>query len=145
MRERRVAAFKLDDRLANDSALITTIGLCQLRLMDDCRWPWLILVPQRPDVSELFELTPLDQTMLTFETNLVAEALKKARQPVKINVAAIGNIVRQLHVHVVARDEGDAAWPGPVWGAGAMQRYGAERDALVARLRGLLQEIGDRR
>src|SRR4051812_40436588 len=118
-----VAAFKLDDRLGNDSVLITNVGLCQLRLMDDCRWPWLILVPQRPGISELFELTPLDQTMLTFETNLVAEALKKAKQPVKINVAAIGNIVRQLHVHVIARYENDANWPGPVWGFGERLSY----------------------
>lgn len=125
MPETRVTPFKLDDRLGNDSALITNVGLCQLRLMDDCRWPWLILVPQRAGISELFELTPLDQTMLTFETNLVAEALKKARQPVKINVAAIGNIVRQLHVHVIARYENDANWPGPVWGFGQRQPYAA--------------------
>lgn len=125
-------AFELDERLGNDSALITNIGLCQLRLMNDSRWPWLILVPQRPGISELFELTPLDQAMLTFETNLVAEALKKARQPVKINVAAIGNIVRQLHVHVIARYENDANWPGPVWGFGERQPYEhAERAALV--------------
>ncbi len=125
-------AFELDERLGNDSALITNIGLCQLRLMNDSSWPWLILVPQRPGVSELFELTPLDQAMLTFETNLVAEALKKARQPVKINVAAIGNIVRQLHVHVIARYENDANWPGPVWGFGERQAYEhAERAALV--------------
>jgi diadenosine tetraphosphate (Ap4A) HIT family hydrolase len=127
-----VTAFELDERLANDSALITTIGLCQLRLMNDSRWPWLILVPQRPDISELFELKPLDQAMLTFETNLVAEALKKVTHSVKINVAAIGNIVRQLHVHVVARYEGDANWPGPIWGFGERQPYGeADRKALM--------------
>jgi diadenosine tetraphosphate (Ap4A) HIT family hydrolase len=127
-----VTAFELDERLGNDSAMITTVGLCQLRLMNDSRWPWLILIPQRPDISELFELTPLDQAMLTFETNLVAEALKKATSAVKINVAAIGNIVRQLHVHVIARYEGDANWPGPVWGFGQRQPYGeADRMALV--------------
>ena len=125
-------AFELDERLKNDSALITNIGLCQLRLMNDRRWPWLILVPQRPAICELFDLTPLDQAMLTFETNLVAEMLKKATQPVKINVAAIGNIVRQLHVHVIARYENDANWPGPVWGFGERQPYEhAERAALV--------------
>ena len=116
-------AFELDERLRNDSALITNIGLCQLRLMNDSRWPWLILVPQRPDIAEMFELAPLDQAMLTFETNLVAEALKNAKRPVKINVAAIGNIVRQLHVHVIARYENDANWPGPVWGFGERLSY----------------------
>ena len=125
-------AFELDERLRNDSALITNIGLCQLRLMNDSRWPWLILVPQRPDIAEMFELAPLDQAMLTFETNLVAEALKNAKRPVKINVAAIGNIVRQLHVHVIARYENDANWPGPVWGFGQRQPYeDAERKAFT--------------
>lgn len=125
-------AFKLDQRLENDSALITRIGLCQLRLMNDSRWPWLILVPQRPDVSELFDLTPLDQTMLTFETNLVAVALKNATAPTKINIAAIGNIVRQLHVHIIARYENDQNWPGPVWGFGQRRPYAdAARAALI--------------
>lgn len=124
--------FELDTRLGSDSALITTIGLCQLRLMNDSRWPWLILVPQRPDISEIFELKPLDQAMLTFETNLVAEALKKVTQPAKINVAAIGNIVRQLHVHVIARYENDTNWPGPVWGFGERRPYAEpDRAALV--------------
>lgn len=124
--------FKLDDRLARDSVLVTRIGLCQLRLMDDSRWPWLILVPQRPGVEEPFDLAPLDQAMLTFETNLVADMFKKLKAAQKINVAAIGNIVRQLHVHVVARYENDANWPGPVWGFGERQPYAeADRKALV--------------
>jgi diadenosine tetraphosphate (Ap4A) HIT family hydrolase len=131
-----LTSFELDQRLANDTVLIAPLGLCQLRLMDDCRWPWLVLVPQRPSVSELFDLAPLDQAMLTFETNLVAETLKKARAPAKINVAAIGNIVRQLHVHIIARYEGDANWPGPVWGFGTRQPYAAaERDVLVKTIR----------
>jgi len=134
-----VTTFELDPRLANDTMLIDRIGLCQLRLMEDSRWPWLILVPQRPDVSELFDLTPLDQAMLTFETNQVAETLKRARPPAKINVAAIGNIVRQLHIHIIARYEGDANWPGPVWGFGARQPYAdADRAALVKTIRDAL-------
>ncbi|MDB5526064.1 MAG: diadenosine tetraphosphate hydrolase [Rhizobium sp.] len=127
-------AFKLDERLMNDSALLTNIGLCQLRLMNDSRWPWLILVPQRPDIAEMFELAPLDQAMLTFETNLVAEALKKATQPAKINIAAIGNIVRQLHVHIIARYENDTNWPGPVWGFGQRQPYGEQQKTAFAKL-----------
>ena len=111
-----MARFELDERLMCDSELVTQLGLCELRLMNDSRWPWFILVPQRQGVSEPFELTPLDQTMLTFETNLTATALKQVTSATKINVAAIGNIVRQLHVHVIARFEGDANWPAPVWG-----------------------------
>ena len=124
--------FNLDERLARDSVLVTRIGLCQLRLIDDARWPWLVLVPQRPDISELFELAPLDQAMLTFETNLIAEMFKTLTGAAKINVAAIGNIVRQLHVHVIARYENDANWPGPVWGFGERRPYAAaERETLV--------------
>jgi diadenosine tetraphosphate (Ap4A) HIT family hydrolase len=119
--------FELDERLSRDSIALTTIGLCQVRLMDDSRWPWLILVPQRPGVSELFDLTPLDQTMLTFETNMVATALHGVTRPEKINIAAIGNMVRQLHVHIIARYENDANWPGPVWGFGTRTPYGADQ------------------
>lgn len=127
--------FHLDERIVRDSDLLTKIGLCELRLMKDGRWPWLMLVPQRADVSEVFDLTPLDQTMLTFETTLVAEALKKVTGATKINVAAIGNIVRQLHVHVIARSEGDANWPGPVWGFGTAEpRSAEETNALSAKI-----------
>jgi diadenosine tetraphosphate (Ap4A) HIT family hydrolase len=111
-------SFRLDDRLERDSEFCVSLGLCQMRLLDDHRWPWLVLVPQRNDLTEIFDLTPLDQTMLTFETAMVAAALKQVTGAEKINVGALGNIVRQLHVHVIARQEGDANWPGPVWGYG---------------------------
>ncbi|MDR6103895.1 diadenosine tetraphosphate (Ap4A) HIT family hydrolase [Agrobacterium larrymoorei] len=131
--------FHLDDRLARDSVLITTLGLCQLRLQNDCRWPWVVLVPQRNDVSELFDLTPLDQAVLTFETNLVASALKELTGAVKTNVGALGNIVRQLHVHIIARTEGDPCWPGPIWGQGTPLPY-AEQDKqdFIKKLAGAL-------
>ncbi|ATN32413.1 HIT family protein [Rhizobium sp. S95] len=115
--------FALDERLARDSSLVIKLGLCELRLIEDRRWPWLVLVPQRPGISEVFELTPLDQAVLTFEQNLVASGLKTLTHATKINVAAIGNVVRQLHVHVIARFEGDPNWPGPVWGHGAAEAY----------------------
>jgi len=127
--------FRPDERLVRDSDLVTKIGLCELRLMKDARWPWLVLVPQRPGASEVFDLTPLDQTMLTFETTLVAEALKKVTGAAKINTGALGNIVRQLHVHVIARSEGDPNWPGPVWGFGAAEpRSAEETKAFSAKL-----------
>lgn len=127
--------FRPDERLVRDSDLVTRIGLCELRLMKDARWPWLVLVPQRPGASEVFDLTPLDQTMLTFETTLVAEALKKVTGAAKINIGALGNIVRQLHVHVIARSEGDPNWPGPVWGFGAAEpRSAEETKAFSAKL-----------
>lgn len=131
--------FRLDERLARDSELITKLGLCQLRIQNDKRWPWLVLVPQRNDVSELFELTPLDQAMLSFETNQVASALKELTGATKINVGALGNIVRQLHVHIIARTEGDPCWPGPIWGQGTPEPYSYnDRHDFMKRLAGAL-------
>jgi len=130
-----LAAFELNERLRADSTLVENLGLCQLRLMDDKRWPWFVLVPQRPGIEEVFDLTPVDQTMLTFETNLVGQALKKSTNATKVNVGALGNIVRQLHVHVIARRENDPNWPGPVWGYGSREAYGvAEKQALMKKI-----------
>jgi diadenosine tetraphosphate (Ap4A) HIT family hydrolase len=122
--------FSLDPRIESDSKPVMWLGLCELRVQDDCRWPWLVLVPQRPGITEMHELTPLDQTMLTFETVMVAKALKEAAGCHKINIAALGNVVPQLHVHIVAREEGDAGWPGPVFGQGPRVPWDA--DALRA-------------
>jgi diadenosine tetraphosphate (Ap4A) HIT family hydrolase len=131
--------FALDERLEADSDRLIRLGLCDLRLMNDCRWPWLILVPQRPDIQEIHDLTPLDQALLSFETNLVAQALKRATACDKINSGALGNIVRQLHVHVVARKEGDPAWPGPVWGHGKREPYDAgDRDRFAETIKAAL-------
>ena len=127
--------FALDPRLENDSVSIMVTGLCDLRLSRDARWPWLILVPRRAGITEIFELTPLDQVLLAFETELVAKALKEITGATKINVGALGNIVRQLHVHVIARSEGDANWPGPVWGFGSAEPWSDdERKAFAARI-----------
>lgn len=131
--------FSLDARLDADSEPLQWLGLCELRLMNDRRWPWVVLVPQRAGISELHDLTPLDQAMLTFETNLVAEALKRVTRCEKINTGALGNVVRQLHVHVVARDEGDPNWPGPVWGYGPREPYRrSELHGLIEKIRAAL-------
>ena len=128
--------FALDAQLQRDSVHVLHLGLCELRLINDRRWPWLILVPQRPRITESHELQPLDQAVLTFETNLVAAALKDCTECDKINTGALGNVVRQLHVHVIARKQGDPNWPGPVWGFGQPIRYMPERmESLINRLR----------
>ena len=128
--------FTLDKRLAADTVPVLTLGLCQLLLMNDARWPWLILVPQRAEITESHELTPLDQTMLAFETNTVSEAFKALTGCKKINIAAIGNMVPQLHIHVIARNEDDPNWPKPVWGYEKATPYKAlECAEMVARLR----------
>ncbi|WP_048645362.1 HIT family protein [Nitratireductor soli] len=118
--------FELDPRLEAESLHVMWLGLCELRIRDDRRWPWLLLIPQRPGAEEIHDLTPLDQAMVSFETNMVSQALKDTTGCTKINCAALGNVVRQLHIHVVARNEGDAGWPGPVWGHGLREPYRRE-------------------
>ncbi|MCE6078135.1 HIT domain-containing protein [Agrobacterium vitis] len=115
--------FRLDERLARDSQSILQLPLSDLRLSRDSRWPWLILVPRRNDVAEIFELSKDDQIQLLHEQVQVGAALKTATGATKINIAAIGNVVRQLHVHVVARFENDPNWPGPIWGYGVAEPY----------------------
>ena len=116
-------SFELDDRLARDSFVIGDLPLCRVLLMNDARWPWLILVPRREGLVELMDLELADQARLMEEASGAARFLKSHAQAEKINVAALGNIVRQLHLHVVARVVGDPAWPGPVWGHGAAAHY----------------------
>lgn len=128
--------FSLDPRLAGDSILVADGPLSQLRLMDDARFPWLVLVPRLPGAEEWLDLDGDAQRLLLAEINLAGRALRALGPVHKLNIGALGNIVRQLHVHVVARREGDAAWPGPVWGSGPAQRYDATaREDLLARLR----------
>jgi diadenosine tetraphosphate (Ap4A) HIT family hydrolase len=119
------ADFALDERLETDSRLLAHGPLSQLRLMDDLRFPWLVLVPRVANASEWLELDLPRQRLLLDELNAAADALRRWSPCDKLNIGALGNIVRQLHVHLVARSEGDAAWPGPVWGAGSMQRASA--------------------
>lgn len=128
--------FVLDPAIERDSVPLMWLGLCELRLMDDSRWPWLLLIPHRPDAVEIHDLTPLDQAVLSFETTMVAQALKNVSGCSKINIASIGNVVPQLHVHVIARSEGDPFWPGPVWGNGPGKSYAEEElHKLVATIR----------
>lgn len=135
--------FCLDPRLAGDSVLVADGPLSQLRLMDDARFPWLVLVPRLPGAEEWLDLDGDSQRLLLAEINLASRALR-AQGPVhKLNIGALGNIVRQLHVHVVARREGDEAWPGPVWGSGPRRPYAdAAREALVSSLRKGLDDPG---
>jgi predicted alpha/beta hydrolase family esterase/diadenosine tetraphosphate (Ap4A) HIT family hydrolase len=130
------APFTLDPRLRRDTHLVGESALSLLLSMNDARYPWLVLVPKRAGVTELHELSAADHATLTNESRLVATALTELFRPDKVNVAALGNVVRQLHVHHVSRRLGDAAWPGPVWGhSPRVARSENERDSLIARLR----------
>lgn len=133
--------FVLDPRLANDTATICDWALSRVLLMNDRRFQWLVLVPRRVGAVEAFDLNESEQTFMWREVTLAARLLKDATLCRKINIGALGNIVSQLHVHVVARDEGDAAWPGAVWGKGVAERYGqASLTAQIECYRTLLRQ-----
>lgn len=116
-------SFQLHPRLADDTIHLGDMILSRVLLMNDARFPWLMLVPRRPDLSEVVDLATGERSMLMEEIAAVSSALREATQSPKLNVGALGNIVPQLHVHVVARFESDAAWPGPVWGHGDREPY----------------------
>ncbi len=132
--------FILDPRLAADSVFVADGPLSQVRLMDDARFPWLVLVPRVAEASEWIELDGNQQRLLLAEVNQVGQLIRAQASVEKLNIGALGNIVRQLHIHLVGRHAGDAAWPGPVWGSGSAQRFGeAERQRLVDAWRQRLQ------
>ncbi len=120
------AAFELDARLAKDTLPVMDLALCTVRLMNDTQYPWLILVPRVAGVVELLDLSDGDRNMLWQEVLLCSDALKAETRPDKLNVAALGNVVAQLHVHIISRFESDAAWPRPVWGVQAPLPYEAD-------------------
>ena len=133
------AGFALDPRLAADSAFIADGPLSQVRLMDDTRFPWLLLVPRVDGAAEWIDLDGGQQRLLLAEINQLSQLLRTEAGVEKINIGALGNVVRQLHVHVVGRHAGDPAWPGPVWGSGAALRHDPEElAALTVRWRSRL-------
>ena len=130
--------FELDPQLEADTFPVAITSLNRIVLMNDSRFPWLILVPERPDIREPFELTDEDQRTLMQESMIVGKSLKALFNAHKLNIAALGNQVSQLHIHHIARFRTDAAWPRPVWGVGAAEPYEAE--ALRERV-ALLREV----
>ena len=131
--------FVLDPRLKADTQHLAALPLCDVLLMDDARYAWLILVPRLAGCTEILDLPEAGRAQLWQEINQIAAVLRGAVPCDKLNIGALGNIVRQLHVHVIARNEGDAAWPGPVWGQGVAKRYGdAQLQSIMQRLRAAL-------
>ncbi|WP_350575893.1 HIT domain-containing protein [Pseudomonas sp. HY2-MNA-CIBAN-0224] len=124
--------FILDTRLQEDTWLIGDFPLCRLLLSNDSNYPWFILVPRREGISELFQLDDVDQQLMWAETTALAGVLKELFTADKMNVATLGNVVSQLHMHVIARYASDAAWPGPVWGKHPAKPY-SEADVQVIR------------
>jgi len=135
--------FSLDPRLQADCLLIGDFPLCQLLLMNEERYPWFILVPRREAVTEVFQLVQDDQVQLWQEVTNLAEILKDSFAADKINIAALGNQVAQLHVHVIARKRSDTAWPAPVWGRFTPKPYQkAQIEAICARIRRAFEGTG---
>lgn len=130
---------ELHPQLRKDTFDIVTLDLCRVLLMNDRRFPWLILVPDRADAREWHHLSEDDQGLSMREVTQAARALEDIFAPDKINIGALGNLVPQLHIHVIARFDTDPAWPGPVWGFGAAEPYDApSREATLAKLRDAL-------
>lgn len=136
-------SFTLDPRLEADTYDIGVLPLCRVLLMDDMRYPWVILVPQRAGSTEIIDLPKHDQHSLMAEISCASTALKILFSPDKLNVAALGNQVNQLHVHVLARFVSDTAWPNPVWGLDSRTPYPAHMaGSLIDKLAKALRPFG---
>ena len=129
-------AWSLHPRLEQDTAPVGDLPLSRLLVHNDANYPWLLLVPRRPEAREIIDLDEADRLQLMAEIAMASRALKAVTRCDKLNVAAIGNVVPQLHLHVLARRRDDAAWPKPVWGTVPARAYDlAERERFVAALR----------
>lgn len=126
-------SFTIDPALIADSHEVGELEFCSLRLMDDSRFPWLILVPHIAGARELIDLDANDQRTLLAEVVAVGRALETLVNPDKLNIASLGNVVPQLHVHVIARYTRDSAWPKPVWGVGERVPYASDRRETLTR------------
>jgi len=133
--------FVLDQRLLQDTLSVGDFPLSRLLLSNDSQYPWFILVPRRADISEIFQLSDAEQAQLWKETSVLSKTLQLLFNADKINVAALGNVVSQLHMHVIVRHKTDAAWPAPVWGRHPAVAYSADQAAeVLARLKAVLTE-----
>lgn len=124
--------FQLHPRLQADCHAVGDLALCRVLLFDDSRYPWLVLVPRRPGLREIYDLSGPERSALFEEVTGVGEQLMRACPGDKLNLGALGNLVPQLHLHLVVRRTDDPAWPGPVWGHSTAQPYRV--DALAERL-----------
>lgn len=137
--------FQLHERLRADTIGLGFSGLCEIRLMNDSTWPWVLLVPAVPGIREIYQLTVEQQHQLMAESSALSEAMMDAFGGDKMNVAALGNMVPQLHLHHIVRFEGDPAWPGPVWGKQLPVPYtDAEVQARRKRLGPVLSRLSAR-
>lgn len=135
-------SFTLDSRLENSSLLIASIEAFQIRLVNDKRYIWLLIIPAISDITELDDLEPKTQTALFQIASQLSSSVKSHFQADKMNIATIGNIVSQFHLHIVARKQTDATWPEPVWGKGIAEPYSNEdAGAMMAQMQKLIDAL----
>ena len=132
--------WQLHPQLADDTTPVIELPLCEVRLMDDANHPWLVLVPRVAGITEIIDLDPAQRLQLSEEIDTACRALRTLFKPDKLNVAALGNMVPQLHMHVIARYRSDIAWPRPVWGAANARPYAPEE--LIERINALRKALG---
>jgi len=136
--------FQLHPRLQQDCINLGRFDLCQLLIMNDCQYPWFILVPKLVDITEIYQLSKTERLMLTEESNYLAKNLATLFSADKMNIAAIGNLVPQLHIHHVVRYKTDRAWPAPVWGKFATIPYKTDQlTATITRVKAQLTSLND--
>ena len=134
--------FQLHERLAADTHNLGRSRLCEILLMNDRTWPWIILVPAVPDIREIYQLGKEQQQRLLEESSTLSQGMMEIFGGDKMNVAALGNMVPQLHLHHIVRFEGDPAWPGPVWGKQPPVPYeDGELEQIKAKLKPLFQQL----
>lgn len=141
LRHRLDIMFTLDPRLAQDSHFIARTQGCQIRLMDDRRFCWLLLIPEQADLVELHDLDADDFARIAQLTRQLGARLARHKSADKINSAAIGNIVQQLHIHIIAREAGDPLWPNPVWGTPPQRYTGAALATEITALKALTDTL----
>lgn len=116
-------ALQLDSRLKTDSTFVIDLRLCQVRLSHNAAVPWILLIPNQPAVFEIIDLSDINQRLLMQEISLSSQVMRQLFRPTKLNIASLGNIVPQLHVHIIARHMNDKAWPNPIWNSGVSAAY----------------------
>ena len=135
-------SFALDSRLKNSSFQIAAIDAFQIRLVNDKRYIWLLIIPEISDITELDDLDPKTQTALFQIASQLSSSVKSYFQAHKMNIATIGNIVSQFHLHIVARKQTDATWPEPIWGKGTAEPYSDEEaSVMMAQMRKLIDAL----
>jgi diadenosine tetraphosphate (Ap4A) HIT family hydrolase len=138
-------SFTLHHRLQEDTVEIVRLKLSRVLLMIDSSFPWLVLVPERQNVQEVFELSIEDRSVLIEEIAVASEIIQQLYCPDKINIGALGNLVPQLHIHLIGRFRTDRAWPGPVWGTGHARSYAKdELNAVAGRIKKAFSKKGDK-